>query len=304
MKKQSTSPHFPPSLLSVWWLTIRPKTLTATVIPVVVASMLALADTGSIDIAIALCCLAFGLCIQIATNFFNDVEDWRKGADNPHRLGPRRAIQQGVATPQQVAFAALSLLFFAALLALPLVAKGGVPMALLAAISMLLSYCYTGGAMPLAYKGLGEVFVMLFFGLAATVMPYHLQTGSFSLLTIVAALQVGLFSTNLLAVNNLRDISTDKAVGKKTLAVRFGDHFARLEIAFCCMAPFFLLPIWYVAGFAWAALLPLALFPLANRLVNNISSTPVGAAAYSVFFAQAGLLHLLFGLALAIGILL
>lgn len=298
----SASVSLQPSAWRIWLLTVRPKTLTATLVPIAVGTALAWAEQGGINYLLALYALAFGLCIQIATNFFNDVEDWRKNADGDRRTGPRRAIQQGLATPRQLALAAVLLLFFAALLSLPLVAQGGAAMAYLVVASMLCSYAYTGGPLPLAYWGLGDLFVLLFFGFAATIAPYYLQTGSISLLSILAGIQIGLLATNLIAINNLRDHVEDEAVKKNTLAVRFGEQFTRVEIAFCSSAPFFLLPIWYMAGFKVAAALPLALFPIGNRLIEDISSTPPGAL-YNAFLARAALFHLLFGGALVIGIL-
>lgn len=310
MKKQNPRPKpaglvsvlLQPSAWRIWWLTIRPKTLTVTVVPVAVGTALAWVEQDRINYFLALYALAFGLCIQIATNFFNDVEDWRKNADNDRRIGPRRAIQQGLATPRQLALLALLLLVIAAFLSFPLILHGGAAMAYLVVISMLCSYCYTGGPLPLAYLGLGDLFVLLFFGLAATIAPYYLQTGSISLLSTLAGIQIGLLATNLIAINNLRDHVEDGAVKKNTLAVRFGEQFSRIEIAFCSAAPFFLLPIWYVAGFKVAALLPLALFPVGNKLIEDISSTSP-STLYNGFFARAALFHLLFGCALVIGIL-
>jgi 1,4-dihydroxy-2-naphthoate octaprenyltransferase len=287
-------------VLKIWWLTLRPKTLTATIVPVFVGSALAWAERGFFSAHLAFCCLSFGLCVQIATNLFNDVEDWKRNADGDKRLGPKRAIQLGVATPWAVMMAAIMLLAMALLFAIPMVLHGGSFLWYLVGVSFLCAYCYTGGPYPLAYCGFGELFVIIFFGFAATIVPFYLQTGTISFLSAIAGMQLGLLATVLIAINNLRDREEDSSHGKNTLAVRFDRQFALAEIAFCCYAPFFLLPLWFVNGYRLAALLPLILVPFACRLVVNISTTLPGPI-YNTFLAKAAALHLLFGLALVLG---
>lgn len=290
------------SIVKAWWITVRPKTLTATIVPVTVGTALAWREAGQIDLWIAFCTLSFGLAIQIATNFFNDVGDWKKKADGDSRLGPRRAIQQGFATPVQITYAGIALLCIALAFSIPLWQKGGVSIGYLTAASLLCSYCYTCGPFPLAYWGLGELFVLIFFGLAATITSYFLQANSVSSTAVVAGLQLGLLATNLLAINNLRDRFEDSSNGKNTLAVLFNETFARTEIAFCTAAPFFLLPFWYIEGFFLAALLPLIFVPLAYKLIADIATTLPGSR-YNAFLAKAALLHFLFGMSLALAIL-
>ncbi len=226
--------------LSPWILAARPKTLPAAVVPVWVGAMPMLMDgnlfTGSWFLF--WCTLLSCLCIQIATNLFNDAIDHAKGADTKKRLGPRRVTASGMLRPGTVLIGALGFCLAAALIAIPLIVTRGWPIVAIGAVSLFFSYGYTGGPCPLAYRGMGELFVILFFGLVAVSGSYFAQTGEWGGGEILRlGLQCGLYSSVLIAVNNLRDVEEDRGSGKRTLATRFGETFARVEILLFCLIP-------------------------------------------------------------------
>ncbi len=232
-----------------WILAARPKTLPAAVVPVWVGSMPLLIDgdpySGSWRLfwATLLSCL----CIQIATNLFNDAVDHRKGADTEHRLGPKRVTASGLLPPGTVLLGALGFCLAAALFAIPLIVERGWVIVMIGVVSLFFSYGYTGGPFPLAYRGMGEMFVILFFGLVAVGGSFFVQSGDWGGREIwTLGLQCGLYSSVLIAINNLRDIAEDSLSGKRTLAVRYGKSFARAEIVVFCFLPVLL----------WLLLLP------------------------------------------------
>ena len=249
--------------------------------------------------------LASALCIQIGTNLVNDAADFEKGADTAERLGPTRVTQSGLLHGRHVMMGAAAFFLLAALLGIPLILAGGVPILVIGVLSLVAGYAYTAGPFPLAYLGLGEVFVLLFFGLAAVKgMAYVLTGAGLWPWAEIGALQVGLQSSALLAVNNCRDIVGDRKAGKRTLAARFGERFARIEIAVLVALPYLIGLGWVAGDRPWAAALPLLTLPLAVALVRGVWSEPP-SARFNVFLAQTSLLQLVFcalaaaGLALA-----
>ena len=165
------------------------------------------------------------------------------------------------------------------------------------------TYAYTGGPLPLAYLGLGEIFVIIFFGLTSVAGTFYLNTLEMSASALLAGLQIGLHSSVLLAVNNLRDIDGDRAVGKMTLAARFGMNFARRENAALVLAPFVLGILWLPLGYLWVFLVPLVTLPTAWWLARAcVAATP--GREVNQLLAQAAALHAAFGLCLAVGFLL
>ncbi|MNT18328.1 1,4-dihydroxy-2-naphthoate octaprenyltransferase [compost metagenome] len=168
--------------------------------------------------------------------------------------------------------------------------------------SVAMGYSYTAGPFPLAYLGLGDLFVILFFGLIAVLGMVFLHGGTWPQEAWILGLQIGFHATVLIAINNLRDVHGDKLVNKKTLAVRMGVPFARFEIAFFAFAPFVLNLYWLLHGFTWAAFLPLLALPLAIKIAKNVFSTEP-SPAYNKFLGQSAGLHLVFGLLLALGFL-
>ena len=190
--------------------------------------------------------------------------------------------------------------FLAFLLGIPLVMEGGWVIVGIGILSLILGYAYTGGPAPLAYTGLGDVFVILFFGLIAVGGVYFLQTGTYSLSAFIAGLQVGFLATILIAINNLRDVEQDRKANKKTLVVRFGKSFARFEIFILIMGTFFLSLFWMYQGQIWAAALPILSFPLGLSLIVQIIKNEPGPI-YNRFLAKSAGLHGLFGSFLALG---
>jgi 1,4-dihydroxy-2-naphthoate polyprenyltransferase len=288
--------------MNPWILAARPRTLGAALIPVVAGGALAI-SISAFDPLVSALTLASAVLIQIATNFFNDALDHVKGADTAGRLGPTRVTSAGLLPARRVMTGAFLTLALAALFALPLVLRGGGIILLLGLLSLLFAYAYTGGPFPLAYLGLGEIFVILFFGLIAVAGTFYLNTLAFSVAAILAGLQIGLHSSVLLAVNNLRDLETDRAANKKTLAARFGLNFARRENASLVIAPFILGLAWLPLGYLWAFLLPLLTLPLAWWLARAcLTATP--DRQLNQLLAQAAALHAAFGLLLALAFLL
>jgi 1,4-dihydroxy-2-naphthoate octaprenyltransferase len=283
-------------------LAFRPKTLTAALVPCLAATALCKALQLPTDMAVLGYALAAAFLIQIGTNLVNDAVDFKKGADTEKRIGPQRITQAGILTAGQV-MALGSLCFALAILCgVPLVMKGGWVIVAIGIASVAMGYSYTAGPFPLAYLGLGDLFVILFFGLIAVLGMVFLQGGTWPQEAWILGLQIGFHATVLIAINNLRDANGDKLVNKKTLAVRFGIRFARFEIAFFCFAPFLLNLYWYMHGCTWAALLPLLALPLAVKITKNVFSTEP-SPAYNKFLGQSAGLHLVFGLLLAIGFL-
>jgi len=290
--------------MNPWLLAARPKTLTAAGIPVLVATSLAWVElAGQISLVLAACALFSAMAIQVATNFLNDAIDFKKGADNEKRIGPQRVTQSGLLTYRQVFALGLGFLLLAVIFGLPLVIKAGWPILLLGLVSVFLAYGYTGGPFPLAYLGLGDVFVFIFFGLAAVLGLYFVLVGHLSWVSLVAGAQLGFLSTVLIAINNLRDVDQDRPVNKKTLAVRFGQTFVRSEITVLLVAALAFSFFWWAQGYFWAAALPLITGPLAFKLGRGIWTTPPSPQMNS-YLGLAALQHVLFGVLLSLGILL
>jgi len=288
--------------LSPWLLAFRPKTLTTAIAPVLGATALAKATTGEYSIQVVAFSLLGALFIQIGTNLINDAIDFKKGADTPQRTGPKRVTQAGLLTPKQVMAGGLGAFAIATGFGIPLVIRGGWPIVVIGIISLLAGYCYTGGPVPLAYNGLGDPFVIVFFGLVAVGGTYFLHTKTLPIEAIMLGLQIGILATALIAINNYRDASQDRLVNKRTLAVRFGEKFAKAEIAICLLLPLAMNVFW-LDRFGWlVTLLPLALSPLAAMLIKRVYATKPGPA-YNTFLAKAALIHFLFGILYSVGLL-
>lgn len=282
-----------------WLLAFRPKTLTAALVPIMVGTSLAYSEGFYTPIWILLCTLFAALFIQIATNLLNDAIDFKKGADTEERIGPQRVTQSGLISSQKVMWGGYAFLVAALILGIPLVIHGGWPIVMIGVFSLFLAYGYTGGPFPLAYLGLGDLFVILFFGLIAVGGMNYLYALVLRDAAVVAGIQVGFLSTVLIAINNLRDREQDIKVGKKTLAVRFGVTFVRIEIAVLIGISFALNMYWTQWGMA--AYLPWLISPLALKLVWDIFSTEP-SPLYNKFLAQAAALHLGFGVLLSLGL--
>lgn len=221
--------------LSIWIDSARPKTLPAAVAPVLMGGAMAYAQ-GAFDGLILGVILGCALCIQIGTNYANDYFDFIKGTDTAARVGPTRATAAGLVTPPQMLVATLVVFALSLLGGLFLVWQGGWPILVIGVISIASGILYTAGPYPLGYLGLGDLFVLIFFGLIPVAGTYYLLTGDWELTAWLAGLGPGLLSTAILAVNNYRDRHTDREAGKRTLVVRWGDRFGAGEYVFALVA--------------------------------------------------------------------
>ena len=270
---ETTAPRLGPAIL---WEAARPRTLPASVAPVLVGTAAATRD----GVLVGRFALAFAvaLLLQVAVNYANDYFDGVRGVDTHERVGPRRAVAAGLVTPDQMRTAMLVTLALAGLAGLALAALAGWELLLVGAAALLATLGYSGGPRPYASVGLGEVFVFVFFGVVATVGSAYVQDERLTLVPVLASLPMGFLATALLVVNNLRDIPTDAAVGKVTLAVRLGDsRTRRIYVGLVAAAVLALVPIVAVTGEVVTALPVLAL-PLLARGVALVRSGATGPA--------------------------
>jgi 1,4-dihydroxy-2-naphthoate octaprenyltransferase len=273
--------------MNPWVLAARPKTLAAAVVPVLVGFSLArFAHWPSFVFA-----LLGAIFIQIGTNYVNDALDFRKGADTHERLGPLRVTQAGLLSADAVLRGAIVCFVLAAMCGVPLILRGGWPIAVIGVTSIAAAYAYTGGPYPLAYHGLGELFVMVFFGIVAVSGTYYLQVLRFDRDALLAGIACGALAIVLLAINNLRDIDNDRASNKRTLAARFGRGFARVEIAVMALLPFALAALIGFLGVLFV--LPLALLVIVCGLRGE-------GRALNRCLAFAGMLEWAFGIAFVV----
>jgi 1,4-dihydroxy-2-naphthoate octaprenyltransferase len=285
--------------MNPWLLAARPKTLSAAVVPVLMGSVLAADEPAAISWWIFACALAGALLIQIATNFINDALDFKKGADTSERLGPVRVTAAGLISAERVMRAAWMCLILAALCGIPLLVRGGWPMLVVGLASIAAAYAYTGGPYPLAYHGLGELFVVVFFGFVAVGGTFYALSLQLTQSALLAGFAAGSLATVLLAINNLRDIDSDRRSNKRTLAVRFGENFARAEVVFFTLAPFVA-----VAGIAGirghgGLLLTLGALPFALLVIAQVFRSRGAKLNRSLAFA--GALQWAFGLLFVAG---
>ncbi len=296
----SSTSASPQNKIKHWFLAFRLKTLTAAVVPILIGTTLVSALGYPIQNWITLCCLFASLFIQIGTNLINDAMDFKKGADTEHRTGPLRITQSGKANFKSVLLGGLFCFLLALVFGIPLVLHGGLPILIIGLFSLLCGYAYTGGPFPLAYHGLGDLFVILFFGVIAVSGVTFLHTQEWHWESLVAGLQIGALATILIAINNARDITGDKLVNKKTLAVRFGLPFVRGEIAILIILSFLLNIYWWRQGYKLPVMLSFLCLPLGVVIVKNILSNDP-SSLYNKFLGQSALLHLLFGSLLSLG---
>ncbi len=254
----------------MWFLASRPKTLPAAAAPVFVGTAVAISN-GELNILAAIIALICSLLIQIGTNFVNDLYDFLKGTDDKNRVGPERALATGWISVGQMKTAIYFTFGITFILGLFLVYHAGWIILLIGVLSILSGYAYTAGPLPLAYNGLGDIFVFIFFGLVATVGTYYVQAIQFSWFAILAAIPVGLLITNILVVNNFRDADEDKKKNKNTLAVIFGKTFSLFQYDIS-LAISYLIPIFLVLFFDHAIiiLLPLLSLPIAIKLIIEL----------------------------------
>ena len=252
-----------------WLIAIRIKTLPAAISPVILGTALAFHDGNSNSFILFMTLLA-AVLIQIGANFANDVYDFEKGSDRADRLGPQRATQSGLISPADMKKAMWKIFALAIGVGFYLAYVGGWPIVIIGLASIAAGIAYTGGPYPLGYHGFGDIFVFLFFGLIAVPGTYYLQTGSVTELSLWLGAVMGMLVTAILVVNNLRDRDADIISGKKTLAVRFGETFSKIQFILLVMLPF-LLPFhlwrqWNKMSF----LLTLFTLPIAVHLIIQL----------------------------------
>jgi 1,4-dihydroxy-2-naphthoate octaprenyltransferase len=215
--------------------------------------------------------LLAAILIQIGTNFANDVFDFQKGTDRQDRKGPIRATQAGLISEEKMKKAMWQTFALAICAGIYLALIGGWPIVIIGLASIVAGIAYTGGPYPLGYHGLGDVFVFIFFGIIAVPGTYYLQTDTINSLSIWMGIVMGMLSDAILVVNNLRDADTDKLSGKKTLAVRFGKKFSRVQYSILVLIPF-LLPIylWWTLENELSLLIPIFAIPISFNLIYQI----------------------------------
>jgi len=289
-----------PTPLRIWLMAIRPKTLVAGLVPVLLGHALAERDGYHAPEAF-LVALGWTLLIQIACNLNNDYCDFKRGADTAERLGPVRVTQSGLLSQEAVLAATVFFFALAVLVGLQLVHMIG-PLALvLVAVSVLAAFAYTGGPYPLGYNGLGDVAVFIFFGLVPVALTYYVEARQFSSLVWMSALVPGALGIAILTVNNLRDVKTDREVGKRTLVVLLGVGFGRFQYA-AVLGVTVLTPVlmWASGLVGPTILLPLLSLPLALPPLRRVLKE--SGASLNEALGETARFELAFGLLMGAGL--
>jgi 1,4-dihydroxy-2-naphthoate polyprenyltransferase len=288
-----------PTKFSAWVLAARPRTLPAAAAPVLIGTGLALRD-GQFDAINAAAAFFIAMLLQIGANVANDLFDHERGTDTPARLGPLRVAAQGWLSPPEMRIGMGVVFGLAALLGLVLYLDKGWPVLAVGLAAILAALAYTGGPFPYGYHALGDIFVFIFFGLIAVAGTYFVQAGEVTLVVWLASIPIGLLIVNILVVNNLRDIPTDTAANKRTLAVLLGRRAMQNEYLLCLlgaylipllMALFGLLSFWILL--TWISL------PQAWSLYRLLQKTE--GAALNVALAYTAQLSLVYAALFAAG---
>lgn len=253
--------------INSWLLASRPKTLLAAIVPVMVGSAVAFSE-GKFYFSYSLVALICSVLIQTGTNFVNDLYDFQKGADTKERKGPKRVLASGLISVKEMKIGIYAVFTSAFLFGLYLVQAGGIIILIIGIVSILAGLAYTAGPLPLAYNGLGDVFVFMFFGIVGTAGTHYLHTKEISLLSFIAAIPVGSLITNILVVNNYRDIEEDRAAGKETLAVKLGRTFTRYQFVFLIVISFLVPAVLFVFfNYKFLIFLPYLTLPAAYKII-------------------------------------
>ena len=256
------------SKLNSWLLASRPKTLLAAVVPVMVGSALAI-SMNKFFLPYSLVALLCSVLIQVGTNFTNDLYDYLKGSDTVKRKGPRRVLASGLISVKEMKLAIILVFGLTFLLGLYLVYSVGILILWVGIFSIFAGIIYTAGPYPLAYNGLGDVFVFIFFGIIGTMGTFYLHTQEISLLSFVVSIPVGALITNILVVNNYRDIDEDREANKKTLAVLMGRIFTRWQfILLITLSYLTTILLYFYFNYSLWILLPLFTIPIAGILIR------------------------------------
>ncbi len=256
----------PRSAVGTWMLAARPKTLWAAVSPVIVGTAIAIADSV-LHLPAALCALAGAILIQVGTNYSNDYHDFVKGADTEARKGPTRATQAGLVSPEAMRRAAIITFTLAVLAGLYLIYRGGLPILIIGVLSVISGIWYTAGRYSLAYTGLADVFVLIFFGPVAVGGTYFVQALAVTPAVLLAGVGPGALAVAILLVNNIRDVDEDRAANKRTLVVRLG-RSAGVNL--------------YALMLVAAVLVPILLVLMTSAPITVLIASPVAAAGWPV----------------------
>jgi 1,4-dihydroxy-2-naphthoate octaprenyltransferase len=266
----------------VWWSAVRPATLAASVAPVLAGTAVALHE-GGIRPAAGFGALVVALAMQIGVNFANDYSDFVRGADTPQRVGPVRAAASGVVAPEQVRWVALVAFGVAGAAGIALSIATDWRLLIVGAACLLAGWLYTGGPRPYGYLGLGELFVFVFFGLVATCGTVYVEALLVTPLAVLAGIGMGCLATAILVLNNLRDIETDAAAGKRTLATRIGRDRTLILLVLLIVTAFIVPVAMSIVGFASATVLlvlfaiPIAAVPVRTAFVSRSGPALVAA---------------------------
>jgi 1,4-dihydroxy-2-naphthoate octaprenyltransferase len=292
------------SRVGAYVLGARPATLPAAAVPVIVGAAVGATTSGDFKPLVFLVTLVAALLIQIGTNFANDYSDFHRGVDHGGRLGPVRVTQSGLLSTHQVKRGIIVSFGLATIAGLYLAWVGGWPIVAIGLASIVAGLAYTGGPWPFGYHALGDLFVFVFFGVVAVTGTAYLQSGEWTARALLASLPIGFLVTNILVINNLRDLPTDRASGKNTLAVAIGDRATRLQYALLSLAAF-AVPLAQGLGAMGARwlLLPLLAVPPAWLLVRQVLGGTSGRELNPLLGAS-GRLLLMFGVLYAAGVLL
>jgi 1,4-dihydroxy-2-naphthoate octaprenyltransferase len=289
------------SKLESWILASRPRTLPAAVVPVMVGSALAIHE-NNFNLPAALIALVCSLLIQIGTNFANDLYDFLSGADTKERKGPVRALAAGLISENEMKIGVIITFGLAFFLGLYLVSIGGMLILVIGILSIIAGLAYTTGPYPLAYNGLGDIFVFIFFGIVGTMGTFYIHTLQINILSFLASIPVGALITNILIVNNYRDTEEDRAAGKRTLAVILGKEFTRVQYIIFIILSYLsvlLIYLFYIPKL-WV-FLPLVTIPVAIKLIMMIFS--LQGSQLNKLLELSAKFSALYGLLFSLGIL-
>ena len=253
-----------------WIIASRPKTLVAAISPILLGTALAYYD-GDFNIATFIIIIIAASLIQIGTNYCNDLFDYLKGTDNIDRLGPDRALQMGIISKEEIQKAIVFIFFLSICFGFYLALLGGWIIVLIGLLSIFFGVIYTAGPYPLAYNGLGDIFVFIFFGLVSVMGTYYLHSNNYNDNSIIIGIAAGCLSTAILVVNNLRDIDNDRKYKKNTLAVYLGKHFTKIEYLLLMLVAY-IVPAYISFKFGNKASIYIVYFtmPIAIRLIIDI----------------------------------
>lgn len=289
-----------PSRALAWWLALRPWSFTISLAPVLVGAALAVLDGHPVQVGIDVAALIASIFVHAGTNLQNDVGDFRRGADLVGRIGPPRATTEGWLPATQVQGVAALCFALALVPGVYLAKHGGWPIVAIGVAAIAAGAAYTAGPRPIGYSGWGEAFVIVFFGLLAVGGTYYLHAATMPLTPLIAGAACGSLAAAVLVVNNLRDLDSDRRIGKNTLAVRCGKGFATREYAALLQVPFALAVAVAILEGRALLLAPLTLLPWAVALARRVRREPRGAWL-NVALASTAKLGLAFAVLLSLG---